>query len=751
MKRFIQDFRIAPKDRSSLVFSDPTKVRLYSDPGKPGVRLRAFANVPAQKMEFPVDLGDWREKSLATLPAARKRHAMAYDISRRVWVLFGGEGSGGRLADTLEYNGIAWSTISPATSPIARDGAVMVYDSVRKVIVLFGGETAGGLSAETWEYDGITWTEITPATTTPSARKFHGIIYDSLRSQLVMFGGLTGSGESAETWTWTGLDWTLLETGPTELARRLFGMVFDSDRGFVVVFGGHNGTSVLGDTWNWSLIKGWFKRTIPESPPPRMSMVMIYDEQFRKTVLFGGDDGTLTELGETWEYDGGSKWEKKTPTPSTEPDDRYESAAAYASDRRYAVMFGGEDTSGLLVDHWEHLAGVGNTVKLKRWSPASVKQWLTFQEVSETPDGTSVLWQIENATTALWFDGVAWVTATAFDWNTEDEIADNLATLPIVDKTIRPVVRLFTVNRFQTPVLTDHKIMISGDFNSWGDFLDSLIKALENASSFEAPIARKVVENTTTFNLKTDPLWKPAQAFIITDVIAVYNHITDPNHDTNILSSYDTSTGDLVLTVTVPAGEAIWVERDVSIPVIGNYPNSEYIEVSQTPAIIIDTIQAKGTDDTSIKRDLAHKSMTVGHRMENPILLREVLLTISLHAGFIEEWTSLLSIVHSLPKRIGNKVNSTGLDVDWSISLTARLLTYNPKPTFSDLKTAMYELCVKDVFMWVSDIKDLPIVKEWKPTIKRKEVVGPFATSGPKLPPAGQIVSIQPLPIIETG
>lgn len=750
-KRYIQDFRLSPKDRSSLVFSDPDKVRMYSDAGRPGVRLKAFANTPAQKMEFPVDVGDWREKALETLPAARRRHSMAFDSSRGVWVLFGGDGAGGLLGDTWEHDGIAWSAISPATSPTARDGHSMVFDPVRGVVVLFGGTDAGGLSDETWEYNGTTWTEITPATTTPSARRLHGIVYDSLRSQLIMFGGLAGSGESAETWTWSGADWTLLVTGPSELARRAMAMVFDLDRGFVVVFGGHNGTVALADTWHFHPIKGWFKKTIPasESPSARMLAASFYNEQFRRTIVFGGDDGTGTELGETWEYNG-SKWERKT-TPSTAPDDRFGGAAVYSPDRRYALVFGGEDTGGLIQDHWEHIAGAGNTVKLKRWSPASVKQWLTFEEVSETPDGTSVLWQIENATTALWYNGLAWVSATALDWNTEDEVADNLDTFPTTDKTIRPVVRLFTIDRFATPILTEHKVMISGQFDSWEDFLNSLTVALQQSSTFVTPQAREVRVSTITFNILADVLWEQQQALTITGVEAAYNHTADPAHDTNILASYNPATGDVVLTTAVPAGEAIWIRKIVSVDVITNYPNSEYIEVSRTPAIVISTINAVGQDDTSIKRDIVHKSTLEGHRMADPVLCRTIVLTMGLHAGFITDWTRLLSIAQAMRSKVGGTITSQALDVEWSITLTKKLLGYNPKPQFSDLKTAMYELCVKDVFLWLQDVQDKSIVRQFNPTVNRQEVVGPFATSGPKLPPSGQIVAIQPRPIIETG
>jgi hypothetical protein len=748
LKRFLQDFRLRPEDRSALAFSDTTKIRMYGDPKRPGIRLKATGNVPAQQMEFPVDTPQWLEKT-PTTPPVRQRSASAYDVSRKELVLFGGLGASSRIADTWTYNGVTYTSKSPGTSPTARDNHSMAYDIKRDAVVMFGGNTSGGLSSETWEWDGTTWALQSPSTV-PAAREGHAVVFDPLREKILMFGGLTGSGASAETWEYDGADWTLLTTGPIDLARHAMGSAFDSIRGLLYVFGGINFSSVtVGDLWQFHSVKGWTKVLPVTSPVARSQLVMWYDPLLRRVYLFGGlaADGT-TELGDTWEFDG-TKWTQFAA--GTDPTVRFEATASYMDHIQRAVIFGGEDDgANQLNDHWEYVPSVGNTVELKRWSPQAVKQWQAFEEVSTKPDGTAIFWQLKNATQALYYNGVTWAAATAFDWNTEDEIADNMTTFPIADKTVRPVVRLLTADRFATPVLTEHKFMIGGVFNSWEDFLDSVVTALENTSFFSS--TGKIPDSaTTTFNLLTDQLWKADESLTITGVDAVYDHTADPSHDIDLLSSYDANTGLVTLSSAVPAGNGIWVERVVFPEIIVNYRNAEYIEVAKTPALIVDTIQATGTDDTTIKRDLAHKSQSQGHRMADPVLHREILLTMSLHTSKIQDWTRLTSNVQALPRKLGGVLTSNALDVEWSITLTKRLLTYNPKAQFSDLKTAAYELCVKDVHMWVDDVQDLPIVGQFNPTLRRKEVVGPFVDSGPTIPSSGQIANIQPRPVIETG
>ena len=75
---------------------------------------------------------------------------MAFDESRGVVVLFGGNDGGGPLQDTWEWDGLAWSLRDVTPKPEARAGHALVYDSARQRVVLMG-------DGPSWEWDGTTW------------------------------------------------------------------------------------------------------------------------------------------------------------------------------------------------------------------------------------------------------------------------------------------------------------------------------------------------------------------------------------------------------------------------------------------------------------------------------------------------------------------------------------------------------------------------------------------------------------------
>src|SRR5262249_14972592 len=94
--------------------------------------------------------GVWTQR-VATGPTGRADHAMVYDASRQVTILFGG-GNGTSFNDTWEWNGAAW-TRQVISGPSARFGYRIVYDTWRRTTVLFGGyASSGGWVDDCWEY-----------------------------------------------------------------------------------------------------------------------------------------------------------------------------------------------------------------------------------------------------------------------------------------------------------------------------------------------------------------------------------------------------------------------------------------------------------------------------------------------------------------------------------------------------------------------------------------------------------------------
>ncbi|MBI5527234.1 MAG: hypothetical protein HY897_12940 [Deltaproteobacteria bacterium] len=312
----------------------------------------------------------WTERTPAGF--GRKGGAMAYDSAHGKAVLFGGFGgddySEHYLSDTWEWDGTlgTWTERVPVgPKPSARVGHAMVYDSARAKVVLIGGQHREDFSvhylSDTWEWDGElgTWTERVSGGASPSGRQGHAMVFDAARGKVFLFGG-SDPNRSFEplqdAWDWDGTRATWTERTPVGTipsGREGHAMGYDAARGKVVLFGGHTccgSLSHLGDTWEWDGEVGTWTERVPAtaSPSARSGHAMAYDSARRSVVLFGG----IQYYVDAWEWDGASgTWTYQSPTRS--PYGRSEHAGVYDPSRGRIVMFGGYFDGRGLRDTWE--------------------------------------------------------------------------------------------------------------------------------------------------------------------------------------------------------------------------------------------------------------------------------------------------------------------------------------------------------------------------------------------------------------
>lgn len=96
-------------------------------------------------------------------PSARFGSGMAYDVIRAETVLFGGVDSTDRkLNDTWRWDGATWRQANPREAPPPRSEGYLAYDETRGVIVMFGGEGIQVVPTlgDTWEWNGVGWTRV---------------------------------------------------------------------------------------------------------------------------------------------------------------------------------------------------------------------------------------------------------------------------------------------------------------------------------------------------------------------------------------------------------------------------------------------------------------------------------------------------------------------------------------------------------------------------------------------------------------
>jgi hypothetical protein len=179
--------------------------------------------------------------------------ALACDSARQRVVLFGGNTQDSNYnivdsAETWEFDGVNWQKASPVSSPPARSSHAMAWDASRNVTVMYGGlkyvyDAANGyyyyeLLDDTWEYDGSTWTQktYTPGTE-PIYSYYHQMTWVGSLGGVVAWGGY---GVSYFASLWNGTVWQQLPFVNLPQGYLRFGLAWDSERDVLVATNGAN-------------------------------------------------------------------------------------------------------------------------------------------------------------------------------------------------------------------------------------------------------------------------------------------------------------------------------------------------------------------------------------------------------------------------------------------------------------------------------------------------------------------------------
>lgn len=273
-----------PDDKGVLAVSDTVRGRLV---------VAGHGTWPSQRLTWEWDGATWQRLAVAT-PALGELAAAAFDpIGGRV-VVHGGVSSVGSYLDSAStFDGVSWSAL-PATAvkPAARARHAIAYDEARQRLVLFGGfmtficspAICPVIFSDTWLHDGLTWTQV--GGSGPGPRTGHAMCYDPVRQTVVMFGGTDGVATLGDTWQWNGTVWAQLAPPLSPPARMDARMAFAPLRGTVVLHGGASTTTVYDDLWEFDGVT-WTQ--IPAgTTAPRALPGLAIDPPTQRLMLFGG-------------------------------------------------------------------------------------------------------------------------------------------------------------------------------------------------------------------------------------------------------------------------------------------------------------------------------------------------------------------------------------------------------------------------------------------------------------------------------
>lgn len=253
------------------------------------------------------------------------------------------------------------------------------------------------------------------------------------------------------------------------------------------------------------------------------------------------------------------------------------------------------------------------------YRPNSVKGWIGF-EVIETPGTvdynqivTSLGFRLSDGTDQYFWNGSEWEVSVE-DWNDEGEIANNISSFSFAEKKLGVVINLKTTNSQVTPIVKSIKILFLSDIELKEDIIyDSFIGDLESNIRVKGRHLFTLSENSDEIDLKTDyPLETP---YNIPSLDGVYNHTDDPDHNENLLVSFDAAVRNIVLSEEVESGKSVWVDF-FWVPEFSVSTSLDFNEPEKVPCVILDDLKQLGGAGVIAENSVINRATGLGYLVQ---------------------------------------------------------------------------------------------------------------------------------------
>jgi len=228
--------------------------------------------------------------------------------------------------------------------------------------------------------------------------------------------------------------------------------------------------------------------------------------------------------------------------------------------------------------------------KTRLTTPATAKRWIGFQAVDKQKKVsgsvvTSTRYRLSNDGVAqLWWNGTTWTAAGTGQWNTEQEVAENISTFD--GQAVQVVINLATSNAKETPELYEVRLLYESDLDWEAEYIvRSLLPALREELRPISQWAEDFAAATTTISLA-----RIETPYKIAGIDSVYNLTTDPDKRKPLaVTSYNTATKLITLTSPTP-GAARLLVRFAFEPAVMVSRSQDFTELSKVPAVCIESI-----------------------------------------------------------------------------------------------------------------------------------------------------------------
>jgi len=353
-------------------------------------------------------------------------------------------------------------------------------------------------------------------------------------------------------------------------------------------------------------------------------------------------------------------------------------------------------------------------VKTRLTNPEAVRQWQGFEvEVIHKSilgvQKTSVGFRLSDGTDQYWWTGSVWQINTT-SWNTEAEVAANISAFPATSRKLQVVVNLKTDDVTVTPELVEIRVLYGAQLDS--ELEDMILRTIVRGMKNIRAITRFPIKMATTgITIDLDNFTLDAD-YNVVDVDAAFNHTDDPEHNTDLLDSYDPGTKVITLISQVAAGKTIWLRLEYK-PRVAVQTSRDYIEVEHIPSLIIedvalmDAVQRFGEDYVGKRSD--YTATIVPAPVQGNLEF-----TLSAIADKVVDGLRLSAAVK---RWFGDNplIRSTGLDEAYNLRLVDE---YEHRGTASeeDLFTWRATFRVENFCIWTRSPESGYLVKKFKAT-----------------------------------
>lgn len=333
------------------------------------------------------------------------------------------------------------------------------------------------------------------------------------------------------------------------------------------------------------------------------------------------------------------------------------------------------------------------------FQPKAVRQWAGFEaEIEHIQNGaigplTGDGFRLHDGANQYWWNGAAWVVNTT-NWNTQAEVAANIATFAATARKLRVVARLTTTDKAVTPRLRWARVAWKGKVFWLEDIIyRSLVPALRNINPI-VDIAFKVpFPGGTTLDVGA-ALDQIGIAFNVVDLDGVFNHSTDPDAYTNVLSSYNASTRVATLSSAIPVGNVAKVRLIVRPEVVVESTSQDYSEVEKVPALVITDIEDVASSPLSQDDGVVNRATGAAIRVRAPYRFDVRFTMIALAAGGVDLARMIAEIVKYLD--VNPLLRSVATDRSHRIWLVDEFTT-RTRPELNGMHASQATFQIKDV------------------------------------------------------